>query len=80
MVGGALLGALAGLLTAQRRGYDRADRQAGLYCYNGVLIGQHRPHRGLRSSSTWLKPLSSAVAQSGHGLTKFLVYMGSQQG
>ncbi|CAO3308555.1 hypothetical protein METHP14_620020 [Pseudomonas sp. P14-2025] len=37
---------------------------------------QHRPHRGLRSSSTWLKPLSNAVAQSGHGLTKFLVYMG----
>ncbi|NWL05618.1 urea transporter [Pseudomonas hunanensis] len=37
--GGALLGALAGLLTAQARGYDRADRQAGLYCYNGVLIG-----------------------------------------
>jgi hypothetical protein len=32
----------------------------------------------LRSSSTWLKPLSSAVAQSGHGLTKFLVYMGSR--
>ncbi|MGN8260330.1 urea transporter [Pseudomonas sp. SMSB3] len=39
LVGGALLGALAGLLTAQARGYDRADRQAGLYCYNGVLIG-----------------------------------------
>jgi len=39
LVGGALLGALAGLLTAQRRGYDRSDRQAGLYCYNGVLIG-----------------------------------------
>jgi urea transporter len=39
LVGGALLGALAGQLTAQRRGYDRADRQAGLYCYNGVLIG-----------------------------------------
>ncbi|WP_028694463.1 urea transporter [Pseudomonas cremoricolorata] len=39
LVGGALLGALAGLLTAQRRGYDRADRQAGLYSYNGVLIG-----------------------------------------
>ena len=39
LVGGALLGALAGLLTAQRRHYDRADRQAGLYCYNGVLIG-----------------------------------------
>jgi len=39
LVGGALLGALAGLLTAQRRHYDRSDRQAGLYCYNGVLIG-----------------------------------------
>ncbi|HDS1736931.1 urea transporter [Pseudomonas sp. BP8] len=39
LVGGALLGALAGLLTAQRRGYDRGDRQAGLYSYNGVLIG-----------------------------------------
>ncbi|MBK5003298.1 urea transporter [Pseudomonas sp. S31] len=39
LVGGALLGALAGLLTAQRRGYERSDRQAGLYCYNGVLIG-----------------------------------------
>jgi urea transporter len=39
LVGGALLGALASLLTAQRRGYNRADRQAGLYCYNGVLIG-----------------------------------------
>ncbi|POG09706.1 urea transporter [Pseudomonas putida] len=39
LVGGALLGALSGLLTAQRRGYDRADRQAGLYSYNGVLIG-----------------------------------------
>ncbi|MCP3751018.1 urea transporter [Pseudomonas sp. SBB6] len=39
LVGGALLGALAGLLTAQRRGYNRSDRQAGLYSYNGVLIG-----------------------------------------
>ncbi|MNF25085.1 Urea transporter [compost metagenome] len=39
LFGGALLGALAGLLTAQRRGYDRGDRQAGLYSYNGVLIG-----------------------------------------
>lgn len=38
-VGGALLGALGGLLTAQRRDYPRAHRQAGLYSYNGVLIG-----------------------------------------
>ncbi|MDE1164045.1 MAG: urea transporter [Pseudomonas sp.] len=39
LLGGALLGAVGGLLTAQRRGYLRAHRQAGLYSYNGVLIG-----------------------------------------
>lgn len=39
LVGGALLGAIAGLLTAQRRGYPKAERQAGLYSYNGVLLG-----------------------------------------
>ena len=39
LLGGALLGGVAGLLTAQRRGYAKADRQAGLYSYNGVLIG-----------------------------------------
>ncbi|KTB54858.1 urea transporter [Pseudomonas fluorescens] len=37
--GGALLGGVAGLLTAQRRGYPKAERQAGLYSYNGVLLG-----------------------------------------
>ncbi|MFJ2539724.1 MULTISPECIES: urea transporter [unclassified Pseudomonas] len=36
---GALLGAMAGLLTAQRRNYAKADRQAGLFSYNGVLLG-----------------------------------------
>jgi urea transporter len=39
LLGGALLGGVAGLLTAQRRGYPKADRQAGLYSYNGVLLG-----------------------------------------
>ncbi|VVO04062.1 urea transporter [Pseudomonas fluorescens] len=39
LLGGALLGGVAGLLTAQRRGYDKAERQAGLYSYNGVLLG-----------------------------------------
>jgi urea transporter len=39
LLGGALLGALAGLLTAQQRGYAKLDRQAGLYSYNGVLLG-----------------------------------------
>ncbi len=39
LLGGALLGGLAGLLTAQRRDYPKAERQAGLYSYNGVLLG-----------------------------------------
>ncbi|MCG6577951.1 urea transporter [Pseudomonas sp. AF32] len=39
LFGGALLGGVAGLLTAQRRGYAKADRQAGLFSYNGVLLG-----------------------------------------
>ncbi|QHF43966.1 urea transporter [Pseudomonas sp. S35] len=39
LLGGALLGGVAGLLTAQRRGYPKAQRQAGLYSYNGVLLG-----------------------------------------
>jgi urea transporter len=39
LFGGALLGGIAGLLTAQRRGYPKAERQAGLYSYNGVLLG-----------------------------------------
>jgi len=38
-LGGALLGGLAGLLTAQCRGYAKADRQAGLFSYNGILLG-----------------------------------------
>ncbi|MGE8151674.1 urea transporter [Pseudomonas vancouverensis] len=39
LLGGALLGGVAGLLTAQRRNYAKVDRQAGLYSYNGVLLG-----------------------------------------
>ncbi|WP_353631658.1 urea transporter [Pseudomonas canadensis] len=39
LLGGALLGGVAGLLTAQRRGYPKGERQAGLYSYNGVLLG-----------------------------------------
>ena len=39
LFGGALLGGVAGLLTAQQRGYAKADRQAGLFSYNGVLLG-----------------------------------------
>lgn len=39
LLGGALLGGVAGLLTTQRRGYTKADRQAGLFSYNGILLG-----------------------------------------
>ncbi len=39
LFGAALLGAVAGLFTAQRRGYAKADRQAGLFSYNGILLG-----------------------------------------
>lgn len=39
LLGGALLGGAVGLLTAQRRDYPKAQRQAGLYSYNGILLG-----------------------------------------
>lgn len=39
LLGDALLGALTGNLVAQRRGYAQADIDAGLYGYNGALIG-----------------------------------------
>lgn len=39
LLGGALLGAVGGLLTAQCRGYAKAHRQAGLFSYNGILLG-----------------------------------------
>ena len=39
LLGGALLGCLASTLTAQRRGYAKADIELGLYGYNGALLG-----------------------------------------
>lgn len=39
LLGGALLGGLSSMLTAQRRGYAKADIEAGLYGYNGILLG-----------------------------------------
>ena len=39
LLGGALLGGCSSLLTAQRRGYPQADIDAGLYGYNGILLG-----------------------------------------
>lgn len=39
LLGGALLGGLSGQFVAQRRGYAQADIDAGLYGYNGILLG-----------------------------------------
>jgi urea transporter len=39
LLGGALLGGAVGWLTAVRRRYAREDIEAGLYSYNGVLLG-----------------------------------------
>ncbi|WP_213875945.1 urea transporter [Pseudomonas sp. dw_358] len=66
-IGGALLGAVGGLFTAQRREYSRAHRQAGLYSYNGVLIGL------LLSSQLSWSPLLPLLILSGSGLAACLV-------
>lgn len=69
LLGGALLGALAGLLTAQRRGYDKVDRQAGLYSYNGVLLGLL-----LCSQFSWSAMLPLLIIASG-GLSAMLMHL-----
>ncbi|CAG8867992.1 Urea transporter [Pseudomonas fluorescens] len=74
LVGGALLGALAGLLTAQRRGYERADRQAGLYSYNGVLIGILISH-----ALPWSALVPPLIIAAG-GLTSILVHQWLKRG
>lgn len=74
LVGGALLGALAGLLAAQRRGYERADRQAGLYCYNGVLIGILICH-----ALPWSAILPPLIIAAG-GLSSILVHQWLKRG
>ncbi|WP_017906330.1 urea transporter [Pseudomonas asplenii] len=66
-LGGALLGGLAGLLTAQRRGYPKAERQAGLYSYNGVLLGLL-----ISLNMTWSPILPLLIIAAG-GLSAILV-------
>jgi urea transporter len=73
LLGGALLGALAGLLTAQRRGYDKADRQAGLYSYNGVLLGLL-----LCSRFAWSPMLPLLILASG-GLSAMAMHLWLQR-
>ena len=68
LVGGALLGAIAGLLTAQRRGYAKTERQAGLYSYNGVLLGLLLSHQ-----LPWSAMLPLLIIASS-GLSSMLVH------
>ncbi|MGH8355013.1 MAG: urea transporter [Pseudomonas sp.] len=63
LLGGALLGGFAGWLTALRRGYAKEDIEAGLYGYNGVLLGLLLCFKF--AWSAWLPPLivaSSALS------------------
>ncbi|MFK7667939.1 urea transporter [Pseudomonas lundensis] len=68
LLGGALLGGVSGLLTAQRRGYPKAERQAGLYSYNGVLLGLLLSHQLPWSAMLPLLIIASA------GLSTMLVH------
>ena len=68
LLGGALLGGVAGLLTAQRRDYPKAERQAGLYSYNGILLGLLLSHQLEWSALLPLLIIASA------GLSTMLVH------
>ena len=68
LLGGALLGGIAGLLTAQRRDYPKAERQAGLYSYNGILLGLLISHQLEWSALLPLLIIASA------GLSTMLVH------
>lgn len=76
LFGGALLGGVAGLLTAQRRGYPKAERQAGLYSYNGVLLGVLISHD--LASSALLPPLILACGGLSAILTRQWLKRASQ--
>jgi len=73
LLGGALLGAVAGLLTAQRRGYPKAQRQAGLYSYNGVLLGMLISYR-----LPW-SPLLPLLIMACGGLSAMLMHVWLQR-
>ena len=68
LLGGALLGGIAGLLTAQRRDYPKSERQAGLYSYNGILLGLLLSHQLEWSALLPLLIIASA------GLSTMLVH------
>lgn len=68
LLSGALLGGVSGLLTAQRRGYPKAERQAGLYSYNGILLGMLLSHQLQWSALLPLLIIASA------GLSTMLIH------
>jgi urea transporter len=64
LLGGALLGGLTAALVARRRGYTQADIDAGLYSYNGVLLGLMLCNRFTWSALLPLLIIASAGASS----------------
>lgn len=67
LLGGALLGGLSSMLTAQRRGYAKADIEIGLYGYNGILLGLL-----LSLKFTW-SPLLPLLIIASAGLSSLLL-------
>ncbi len=64
LLGGALLGGFAAALAAHRRGYAQADIDAGLYSYNGILLGLLLCHHFAWSALLPLLIIASAGASS----------------
>lgn len=68
LLGHALLGGLASLLVALRRGYPGAETEAGLYGYNGTLLGLL-----LGAHFAW-SPLLPLLALTTAGLSSLLLH------
>lgn len=67
LLGGALLGGGCSMLTAQRRGYPQTDIDAGLYGYNGILLGML-----LSAQFNW-SPLLPLLIILGGGLSSLVL-------
>lgn len=67
LLGGALLGGFAGALTARQQHYAADDIEAGLYSYNGVLLGLLLCH-----SFAW-SPLLALVIVGSAGLSSLIL-------
>jgi urea transporter len=67
LLGGALLGGACSMFTAQRRGYPQADIDAGLFGYNGILLGM------LVSAQFSWSPLLPLLIILGAGLSSLVL-------